>query len=476
MLRLLLPLASCLSLIAGSPGAAAQSSAASATTDSWGTEAGPWRLGEALGTPPWFEVNGSLQARYESLDRRLRAGETGENHGFFSRLLLEVTARDTFLDVTAELLDSRIFGEPDDATPTTGQVNAVELLQGYVAARFADALAPGDRLRVQLGRHTMDIGSRRLAARNVFRNTINAFTGVNAQWESAGGATARAFYVLPVNRLPGNGAQDELRDNDVRFDEERTSVRFWGLVGETPKGPLGASLEGYLFGLDETDSTDLSTRNRDLTTVGFRWLKRPQAERLHWELESNYQFGESRSSAASNEALDHEAFMHHVTLGYSFPGSAGLRVDGLFDWVSGDNDPGDGNNQRFDSLFGVPRPEYGPTGLFRPVTRANLVSPGVRFSLRPGDRWRVMALFRANYLESDRDAWTTTGIQDADGTSGDHIGDLSEIRVRYEMIPDSSQLEFGVAYFSAGSFAQQASTGDAGRDTLFGYVQTTFWF
>ncbi len=471
MRRLLLPLASALSLLAGS--SLAWSQANGATED---LPPGPWRLGEALGTPSWFEVNGSLQARYESLDRKLRTGQSGENHGFFSRLLLEMTARDTFLDVTAEMLDSRIFGEPDDASPTTGQVNTVELLQGYVAARFSDAFAPGDKLRVQFGRHTMNVGSRRLAARNVYRNTINAFTGLNAQWKSSEGATARAFYVLPVNRLPGNGAQDQLRDGDVRFDEERTSVRFWGLIGETPKGPLGASLEGHIFGLDESDATDLATRDRDLTTVGARWLKRPEKEQLHWELESNYQFGESRSSSGSNVDLDHEASMHHVTFGYSWAGSLGLRVDGLFDWVSGDNDPGDDGNERFDTLFGVPRPEYGPTGLFRPVTRANLISPGVRFSLRPADRWRVMALFRANYLESNRDAWTTTGIQDTQGTSGDHIGNLSEIRVRYEMIPKSSQLEFGVAYHSAGSFAKRASTGNAGRDALFGYLQTTFWF
>ena len=87
-----------------------------------------------------------------------------------------------------------------------------------------------------------------------------------------------------------------------------------------------------------------------------------------------------------------------------------------------------------------------------------------------------MALFRANFLESDRDAWTTTGIQDPTGSSGDHIGDLSEIRFRYDLIPETSQLEFGVAYHSAGSFAKNASTGAGGRDALFGYVQTTIRF
>ena len=108
------------------------------------------------------------------------------------------------------------------------------------------------------------------------------------------------------------------------------------------------------------------------------------------------------------------------------------------------------------------------------MARSNLVSPGFRINLRPAERWQVMALFRRNYLESNRDAWTTTGIQDVTGASGDHIEDLSEIRFRYELAPESTQLEFGVAYHSAGSFAQRASTGDVGRDALYGYVQTTF--
>ena len=437
---------------------------------------GPWRLGEALGTPSWFDVHGNLQVRYSSLDRKLLNGQSGENHGFFSRLLLGMTARDTFIDLTAELMDARINGESRNATPTTGQANTIELLQGYVAARFTDAFAPGDYLRVQLGRQTMNIGNARLVARNVFRNTVNAFTGLNAQWESAGGATVRAFYVLPINRLPGNGDRNGLLDGDVRFDEERTQVRFWGLVSDFPIGPLGARLESHVYGLDEGDASDLATRDRDLTTVGGRWYKQPAARELHWELDSNYQFGDSRTSTAQTTDFDHEASQHHVTFGYSWTGALGLRVEGIFDYITGDNDPTDDNNQRFDTLFGVPRQDFGPSGLFRPVSRANLISPGIRFHMSPGERWQLMAMFRANYLESDRDAWTTTGIQDPTGSSGDHIGDLSELRVRYDLIPQTSQLEFGVAYHSAGSFAKNASTGNSGRDALFGYIQTTISF
>ena len=88
----------------------------------------PWIADRALGTPRWLSVSGSVQTRFESMSNRLRRGETGSNQGFFNRVLTEFTLRDRFLELNAELIDARIFGEPDDATPTTGQVDTVDLL------------------------------------------------------------------------------------------------------------------------------------------------------------------------------------------------------------------------------------------------------------------------------------------------------------------------------------------------------------
>ena len=75
-------------------------------------------------------------------------------------------------------------------------MNAAELLRAYLEYQGA---GPGaGTLRLRGGRITMDVGSRRFVARNRFRNTINGFTGFDAQWSSDEGHTLRAFYTLPV--------------------------------------------------------------------------------------------------------------------------------------------------------------------------------------------------------------------------------------------------------------------------------------
>lgn len=435
-------------------------------------EHGPWRLSNALGTPDWFEISGTIRGRYETFDEQFRASGSGYQQIFVTRSMVEATLRDTYLSATAEVMDSRVYSGVSEARLNTGIGNAGELLQGYIAARFTDAFSPGDRLRVQFGRHTMNVGSRRLVARNRYRNTINAFTGVNAQWESATGTKIRAFYTLPVQRAPR--AAVDIDNNELEYDEERSSVRFYGVHAAVPDVATDVDAEFYGFGLLEADALELSTRDRNLKTVGTRWNKSRKTGSIHWELESVYQFGESPSSEALT--LDHEAWFHHAIVGYQFDGEGKPRLEALFDYVTGDNDPNDQRNNRFDTLFGARRFEFGPTGIFGAFARSNLVSPGLRFVTKPAPKWEVMATQRFHYLASDRDAWTTSGLQDAAGLSGSHIGNFSEFRVRYDLVPKSVRIEFGAAYLAAGSFIDSAPNATTQGDTLYGYLQTNFTF
>lgn len=119
------------------------------------------------------------------------------------------------------------------------------------------------------------------------------------------------------------------------------------------------------YALREKDTRTVNTRNRRLTTTGFRVFSRPTAGQFDFDLESVLQTGEQRSNSSASNLLDQDqnAFFHYAILGYSFDLPSRLRIMFEFDYASGDGDPFDGDSERFDSLFGVTTFEFRPAGM-----------------------------------------------------------------------------------------------------------------
>jgi hypothetical protein len=423
---------------------------------------GPWRLGEAVGAPEWLDIGGEVRPRFESLSEDFRKGREGSVSTLNWRTLVDATATRGNWRVTGELLDSRVSFvdlEDDSSEKTvynTALVNELELLQGFVGYRDEDALVDGDRVDVKLGRQTIKLGSRRHVHRNGYRNTINAFTGARATWDLPDGAALNAFYVVPIRRFPDE--LGEIESDEISFDEEQWGTQFSTLHYKTPALGSGYSTELYVYGLDEEDQDGIATRDRQLLTVGAR-IDHPAEPGEHvFEWESCYQFGTSKlSSSDAAPELDHSAHFHHLTLGYRFDSWATPRAEFLFDYGSGDEDPTDDRNERYDGLYGVPAFEWGVTGIFAPFDRINAVSPGLRVELQPDSRTRAQLMFRSVWLASDRDAWTRAGLQDPTGESGSHVGDLTQLILRHDLVPKGVQLEAGAAYLHGGEFMQAAS-------------------
>src|SRR3546814_11983501 len=82
-------------------------------------------------------------------------------------------------------MDSRAYFDYAGSSVSTGEVNAAELIQGYVGVDFDDALGSGSSNSVDVGRFTMDLGSRRMVGCNNLRNATNAYTGVRAEFRGA---------------------------------------------------------------------------------------------------------------------------------------------------------------------------------------------------------------------------------------------------------------------------------------------------
>lgn len=447
-----------------------------------------WKLDDVIGSDT-ISLTLEHRTRYEGLSDPFRPANNGKEFTDLISLRTLLHGRvklPSGFSVGAELEDSRTFLDNDVLLNST-HVNPAELLQAYV--RY-DGDVEGGQLRARAGRITMDVGSRRLVARNRYRNTINGFTGIDLDWkggEDRDGLNLRAFFTLPVQREPNpQGAANVRRrrgDNDVVFDTEDFDNLFWGLFAardlDDAFGLEDVRGEVYLFGLHESDSPSRRTRNRNLYTPGFRVFRKPAKEIVDFQLEAVLQVGQSRVNATTTSETDHAAFFIHGTVGYSFDVPTAPRLAFQFDYASGDSSPNDGNTERFDTLFGARRFEFGPTGIYGAFARANLISPGLRVQVAPIDRVKAFAAVRTFWLASKSDSWAGSGVSDPLGDSGDHLGTQIEWRVRWSAVPDTVMIEAGYAHLFAGEYIDTnsaSSNSNREGDSDYFYTQAKFNF
>jgi hypothetical protein len=432
----------------------------------------PWRLGSALDLPAWLELSGAQRTRYETLDGQFRSGRTGGDQVLALRTSLLAQVHTAPAHLLVELLDSRQYladsGSPVDNTT----VNALDVLQANLRWD-AGELLPGGTNTIRVGRETLDLGNRRLVARNAYRNTINAFTGVDWLWQAQGGGSFRAFYFLPVRRLPEDAPS--LLDNEIKADTQSFDQQFWGLYAEAPRLMAGIRAEAYWLRLQEEPARD--SRNRHLHTPGVRIFRNPQAGHWDFEVESTFQFGTSRARAGLNLVdEEHRAHLQHGGLGYTFELPWKPRLGVRYDYISGDRNPGDADNQRFDTLFGARRFEFGPTGSYGAVSRDNLNSPEYSVSVRPHRTLDVSFSHRFLWLAEARGAWTPGGVRDVTGNSGTELGQQVEVRVRWEIRPGNLLLDTGYTRLMAGDFLRQAPNATYRGDTQYAWFEVTFLF
>lgn len=430
-------------------------------------------LAEALGTPDDLAISATVRARVEGIDGQFRPSPASADAMLSLRTTLAVEYDAGPVRFGGELWDARAYGEGPNSSITTSDVNTVELVQAYTKIELGDwrTGAKGGKGLLTLGRQTMDIGSRRLVARNRFRQTTNGFTGADLEWTTHGGTRLQAFWTMPQIRRPDD--LPSLRDNAVKFDLETTRVQFFGAHATVPH-VLGGVLETYGYRLAEQDGDNRPTRNRRLWTLGARAFARPATGKWDHDVEGAWQFGTARRSAGAADVtdLDVSAWFLHAEAGYTLKGGWKPRVAALFDAASGDGGRA-GHYGRFDTLYGAHRFDFGPTALYGALQRTNIISPGVRLEAAPDKRTDVMVSYRALWLENPRDSFATTGVRDARGASGRFAGHQAEARLRHWLVPDVLQAETGGAVLFKQGFLRNAPNAPTSGDSIYGYFDLT---
>ncbi|GAB4119127.1 MAG: hypothetical protein Kow00104_01400 [Rhodothalassiaceae bacterium] len=440
-------------------------------------ETKPFRLDAALDTPDWLTLSGEHRTRYSHLSNQFRPGLDENDKSLSFRTLLKAEAKFGNVSFVGEMQDSRAYFTDENSGVSTIIVDTFELLQGYVNLRLDDVVQKGATLDLTGGRQTIDIGSRRLIARNRHRDAIQAFTGLHAHWKGADKSELRLFYVLPVTTLPSD--RESLLENKTKFNEEDFDLRLWGVFYKRPDLLLGAAGEFYIYGLNEDDDpNERQTRNRELYTPGFRLIRSPKVGEWDFDIENTLQFGTRRATTAVTDTTDLDVFahFHHFEIGYTWRAPWSPRLDFEFDFASGEPSTTDDEANRFDSLFGPRRSEFGPTGIFGILGRENIVSPGLRISAKPGARTDGFISWRANWLDEKTDTFARSGVRDATGQSGSFGGHQIEGRVRHWLVPGNVRLEVGAAWFIEGDFLRNAPAASGNGDPIFVYTDIAFTF
>jgi len=397
-------------------------------------------------------ISGSVRARYESLNNAFRAGRVGSDQqlSLRTRVLIEADAGSFTFGI--EGFDSRGYYTDEGGVLSATSINTADILQAYVKMPVRESGW------VQIGRFTMGLGSQRLAIDNSFRNWPNVFQGGRTQFAADDQTTVQLFYVAPVIAAPGDAAS--LANNEQDFDEADWNTRFWG--GHVTRTGLfnGFTGEAYFFGLDEDA--------QDIYTPGVRLTKASAIGAWDADFEAMWQFGDRA------DGLNVAAGSVHAETGFTFDAPWSPRLSFQYAWASG-NDTSDGDWNRFDTLYGGRRSDFGQTGIFGPLSRQNLHAAGVRIEVRKGPV-DFGVLLQEAWLSSDTDRWGQARLQDPTGSSGDRIGFLYDTRLRWRVVPDRLRLESGVGYLDRGAFAETAPGAPNDSDPLYSYLMLTTTF
>lgn len=404
-------------------------------------------LHEALGKPDNLTISGGVRLQIESIDGQYRPDAADSDTPLLMRTKLAVEYDAGPVRIGGELWDGRVYGQKSNSSAGTTEVNALEVVQAYLAFDLAEKATLG------VGRITLDLGSRRLVSRQNFRNTTNAFAGVHLHLGDDDQDRLDIFWTMPQLREPND--PEGIRNNRVSLDPSSTALQFFGMSYEAPIAS-GFRAEAFLYGLTERDTLTVETANRRLITPGARLYRLPKAGLVDLDLDVAIQRGRARRSNDPQDLVnrDVKAWAMHGEIGYTFPTPWQPRLSIVYDHGSGNR--GSDTITRFDTLYGARRFDFGPTSFYGLVSRINSVSPGVRAEAKPHRRLNVFKMYRAIWLDSASDAFAATRVRDAQGQSGRFVGHQFEARALYDLIPKLLQLDVGGALLWKGRFLRDA--------------------
>ena len=447
-----------------------------------------WNLHDALNLPNWLSLGVDQRTRYESLSNSFK-GSYGYKDGKTQKIIpsqggdqmialqndIWLQAKFNAFRIATEFLDSRSLtndsGEKN-AVPfpiNNSSIDTLDFAQAYFSWAEQNFFNTGFGTELKFGRQTMDLGSRRLVARPVYRNTVNNFTGLRVRVVNYDNWQFNGFVAKPVIRYPNYNSITPNQDlqNHQQWDKEDEYTWFSGGILEGTQIYKDVNAEVYLYHLDEGDNIKNPTRNRRYFTPGVRFYQKPSKGNFDFQAEGMGQFGTVKYAATGNYlnvTQNHEAWASHVEAGYSFDLPWSPRFFLEYDYASGSKNwtQRNGVDGRFDPLYGASDFDFGPTGIYGAFQRSNINSPGYKLNFSPRNDLELNIQQRLVWLASSHDCWgantctaaTTPALADGKGS---FVGDQIAFRGRYNF-NSSLNFEAGWYHLFKGDFPSTAKT------------------
>jgi hypothetical protein len=317
----------------------------------------------------------------------------------------------------------------------------------------------------------MDLGSRRLVARPIFRNTVNNFTGLRTRIVDYDKWQFNAFVTMPVLKYPNYNSVTPNANmlNNQQWDKEDLHTWFSGGIFDYSNLYKNINGEVALYQLNEGDSTLNPTRNRNYFTPTIRFYQKPSKGNFDFQAEGMGQFGTVKYAATGNylnTTQQHEAWSSHVEAGYSFDMPWSPRFYLEYDYASGSsnwkNHSASATDGRFDPLYGASDFDFGPTGIYGAFQRSNINSPGYKLDFAPRSDLSFRVSQRLVWLASAGDCWGSYTCTSATTPSlanghGSFVGDQFGLTGRYNY---NSSINFDAGWYHLfkGEFAKTAHT------------------
>lgn len=407
---------------------------------------------EAFKDITWLDIGLESRMRYEHRHNDIRRIEGGNDDPFFLRQRAWIGIKD-ILDpfrFAVEFQDSRVY---NNRFPSTDQErNEYDLLNAYGELHFKKGLGVDDRnqnrpIRFRVGRMAYETTDRRFIARNEWRNTTNTFEGFRLNLgREANDWDLDLFGMQPVRRL------------QTKFDEANDNLWTFGAIATWRKWSDIVTIQPYYMGQkqqgDPNGFTNTNKLDREIHMPGFRAYGKV-SNLFDFDVSYNHQLGFSGP-------LRQDAQGYTVEVGRNFDYAWKPRIGLFYGYASGDKNPNDGVDNRFDRFFGFAR----PWSADHYVIYENLKAPKIRFEFSPTQKLGFEMGYGGYWLASDTDRMfdflngnisntvKDPGFnRDKTGKSGDFAGHSFEGRIRYQPTPRISTI-LGYTHFTAGEFVK----------------------